>query len=162
MKKTGIFRDELPGEKKSIVNLLMTGYIVTISCLGYAAFYVFIQMGQLERIVNAINIETQTPEQVQLLKNRMTRSTGQLKNEIVGLSIFGSLISLIGGIYTINMIIRPLRKLVEYTETNGKTALPEFKTNTEIKQLATAITEKLSLSSSSPADSESSASKSSL
>lgn len=144
MKKTGIFRDELPGEKKSIVNLLMTGYIVTISCLGYAAFYIFIQMGQLERIVNAINIETQTPEQIQLLKNRMTRSTGQLKNEIVGLSILGSLISLIGGIYTINMVIRPLRKLVEYTETNGGTTLPEFKTNTEIKQLATAITEKLS------------------
>jgi len=119
MKKTGIFREELPGERKSIVNLLMTGYIVTISCLGYAAFYIFIQMGQLERIVNAINIETQTPEQVQLLKNRMIRSTGQLKNEIVGLSILGSLISLIGGIYTINMVIRPLRKLVEYTEKNG-------------------------------------------
>lgn len=143
MKKTGIFRDELPGEKKSIVNLLMTGYIVTISCLGYAAFYIFIQMGQLERIINAINIDTQTPEQIQLLKNRMTRSTGQLKNEIVGLSILGSLISLIGGVYTINMVIRPLRKLVEYTETNGKTTLPEFKTNTEIKQLATAINEKL-------------------
>lgn len=164
MKKTGIFREELPGEKKSIVNLLMTGYIVTISCLGYAAFYIFIQMGQLERIVNAINIETQTPEQIQLLKNRMTRSTGQLKNEIVGLAIFGSLISLIGGIYTINMIIRPLRRLVEYTETNGETTLPEFKSNTEIKQLATAITEKLSLSSPTPSvvDSESSASKSSL
>lgn len=146
MKKTGIFRDELPGERKSIVNLLMTGYIVTISCLGYAAFYIFIQMGQLERIVNAINIETQTPEQVQLLKNRMTRSTGQLKNEIVGLSILGSLISLIGGIYTINMVIRPLRKLVIYTEQNGTTPLPEFKTNTEIKQLATAITEHFSRS----------------
>jgi hypothetical protein len=156
MKKTGIFREELPGERKSIVNLLMTGYIVTISCLGYAAFYIFIQMGQLERIVNAINIETQTPEQIQLLKNRMTRSTGQLKNEIVGLSILGSLISLIGGIYTINMVIRPLRKLVEYTEKNGETTLPEFKTNTEIKQLATAITEHFSRTTptSSPIDSK--------
>jgi hypothetical protein len=154
MKKTGIFREELPGEKKSIVNLLMTGYIVTISCLGYAAFYIFIQMGQLERIVNAINIETQTPEQIQLLKNRMTRSTGQLKNEIVGLSILGSLISLIGGIYTINMVIRPLRKLVEYTEKNGATQLPEFKTNTEIKQLATAITEHFSRSAPSSSPSE--------
>ena len=156
MKKTGIFREELPGERKSIVNLLMTGYIVTISCLGYAAFYIFIQMGQLERIVNAINIETQTPEQVQLLKNRMIRSTGQLNNEIVGLSILGSLISLIGGIYTINMVIRPLRKLVEYTEKNGETTLPEFKTNTEIKQLATAITEHFSHSTptSSPIDSK--------
>ena len=150
MKKTGIFREELPGEKKSIVNLLMTGYIVTISCLGYAAFYIFIQMGQLERIVNAINIETQTPEQIQLLKNRMTRSTGQLKNEIVGLAVLGSLISIIGGIYTINMVIRPLRRLVEFTETNGATPLPEFKTNTEIKQLATAIAEHLSRSTPTP------------
>lgn len=162
MRKTGIFREELPGEKKSIVNLLMTGYIVTISCLGYAAFYIFIQMVQLERIVNAINIETQTPEQIQLIKDRMTRSTGQLRNEIVGLAIFGSLISIIGGIYTINMVVRPLRKLVEYTEKNGETTLPEFKTNTEIKQLATAITEQLfqSTSSSAKIDSESPASKS--
>ena len=50
--KTGIFRDELPGEKKSIVNLLMTGYIVVISCLGYAAFYIFIQMVQVDPHVN--------------------------------------------------------------------------------------------------------------
>ncbi|SVB00895.1 uncharacterized protein METZ01_LOCUS153749, partial [marine metagenome] len=35
--KNSIFREELPGEKKSIVNLLMTGHIVTISCLGYMA-----------------------------------------------------------------------------------------------------------------------------
>ena len=160
MKKTGIFRDELPGEKKSIVNLLMTGYIVTISCLGYAAFYIFIQMGQLERIVNAINVQSQTPEQVELLKDRMTRSTGQLRNEIVGLAILGSLISIIGGIYTINMVVRPLRKLIEYTEKNGATELPEFKTNTEIKQLATAITEKLSPASTQNVDSESTTSKS--
>ena len=33
--KTGIFRDELPGERKSIINLLMTGYLVVISILGY-------------------------------------------------------------------------------------------------------------------------------
>lgn len=164
MKKTGIFREELPGEKKSIVNLLMTGYIVTISCLGYAAFYIFIQMGQLERIVNAINVETQTPEQIQLIKNRMTRSTGQLRNEIVGLAILGSLISIIGGIYTINMVVRPLRKIIEYTEKNGKTTLPEFKTNNEIKQLATAITGQFSrsTSSSSKMDSESSTSKSNV
>jgi len=162
MKKTGIFREELPGEKKSIVNLLLTGHIVTISCLGYAAFYIFIQMGQLERIVNTINIQTQTPEQVQLLKNRMTRSTGQLRNEIVGLAILGSLISIIGGIYTINMVVRPLRKIIEYTEKNGTTTLPEFKTNNEIKQLATAITERFSPSSpaSSKINSESSPSKS--
>lgn len=162
MKKTGIFREELPGEKKSVVNLLMTGYIVTISCLGYAAFYIFIQMGQLERIVNAINVESQTPEQVQLLKNRMTRSAGQLRNEIVGLAVLGSLICIIGGVYTINMVVRPLRKLVEFTEKNGAAELPEFKTNTEIKQLATAIAEKLSRPPSQKVDSESSASKSSV
>ncbi|GJL77093.1 MAG: hypothetical protein NPINA01_00820 [Nitrospinaceae bacterium] len=162
MKKTGIFREELPGEKKSIVNLLMTGYIVTISCLGYAAFYIFIQMGQLERIVNTINVDTQNPEQIQLLKNRMTRNTNQLRNEIVGLAILGSLVSIIGGIYTINMVVRPLRKIIEYTEKNGTTTLPEFKTNTEIKQLATAITERFSrlTPSSSKIDSENSTSKS--
>ncbi len=137
--KTGLFRDELPGEKKSIVNLLMTGYIVSISCLGYAAFYIFIQMGQLERIVNTIDVQTQTPEQVELLKNRMTRSTGQLKNEIVGLAILGSIVSVIGGIYTINIVVRPLRKLILYTENKGKGELPEIKTNNEIKQLTTAL-----------------------
>jgi hypothetical protein len=142
VKKTGIFRDELPGEKKSIVNLLMTGYIVVISCLGYAAFYIFIQMVQLERIVATINVQTQTPEQVQLLRDRMTRTTGQLRNEIVGLAIFGSVICLIGGGYTINMVIRPLRRLVEFAESNGATTLPEFKSNTELKQLATALGDK--------------------
>lgn len=139
MKQTGIFREELPGEKKSIVNLLMTGYIVTISCLGYAAFYIFIQMGQLERIVNTINPQTQTAEQMQVIKNRMTRSAEQLRNEMLGLAILGSLMSIIGGIYTINMVVRPLRKIIEYTEKDGKTLLPEFKTNNEIKQLASAI-----------------------
>jgi hypothetical protein len=144
VKKTGIFRDELPGEKKSIVNLLMTGYIVVISCLGYAAFYIFIQMVQLERIVATINVQTQTPEQVQLLRDRMTRTTGQLRNETVGLAIFGTVICLIGGGYTINMVVRPLRRLVEFAESNGATPLPEFKSNTELKQLATALGEKLS------------------
>ena len=141
MKPTGIFREELPGEKKSIVNLLMTGYIVAISCMGYAAFYIFIQMVQLERVVSVINVQQQTPEQVQLLKDKMVQSTGRLRYEIVGLSIFGSLICLIGGVYTINMVVRPLRKIVEFTESNGKTDLPEFKTNTELKQLATALSE---------------------
>jgi hypothetical protein len=144
VKKTGIFRDELPGEKKSIVNLLMTGYIVVISCLGYAAFYIFIQMVQLERIVATINVQTQSPEQVQLLRDRMTRTTGQLRNEIVGLAIFGTVICLIGGGYTINMVVRPLRRLVEFAESNGATPLPEFKSNTELKQLATALGEKIS------------------
>ena len=121
----------------------MTGYIVVISCLGYAAFYIFIQMVQLERIVATINVQTQTPEQVQLLRDRMTRTTGQLRNEIVGLAIFGTVICFIGGGYTINMVVRPLRRLVEFAESNGTTPLPEFKTNTELKQLATALGEKL-------------------
>jgi len=142
MKQTGIFREELPGEKKSIVNLLMMGFIVAISCLGYAAFYIFIQMVQVERIISTINVQMQTPEQVQLLKDRMIRTTGQLRNEVVGLAIFGSLICLIGGVYTINMVVRPLRKIVEFAENNGKPHhLPEFKTNTELKQLATALSE---------------------
>jgi len=152
--KTGIFRDELPGEKKSIVNLLMTGYIVVISCLGYAAFYIFIQMVQVERIIATIDVQTQTPEQVQLLTDRMTRTTGQLRNEIVGLAIFGSVICLIGGGYTINMVVRPLRRLVEFTESNGKTPLPEFKTNTELKQLATALSEKYATSDSAQSKTE--------
>ena len=121
----------------------MTGYIVVISCLGYAAFYIFIQMVQLERIVATINVQTQTPEQVQLLRDRMTRTTGQLRNEIVGLAIFGTVICFIGGGYTINTVVRPLRRLVEFAESNGTTPLPEFKTNTELKQLATALGEKL-------------------
>ena len=158
--KTGIFRDELPGEKKSIVNLLMTGYIVSISCLGYAAFYIYIQMGQLERIVNTIDVQAQTPEQVELLKKRMTRSTGQLKNEIVGLAILGSLVSVIGGIYTINMVVRPLRKLILFTENKGKGELPEIKTNNEIKQLTTALNAFSEKSASTPPDSEKPAEKS--
>ena len=126
MKKNSIFRDELPGEKKSIINLLMTGYIVVISCLGYAAFFLYVQLGQVERIVTTMNTETMQPD--------------QLKNEMIGMAIFGSIICVIGGLYTISMVIRPLKKLVEFAEQKGKTELPEIKSNTEIKQLATAIT----------------------
>jgi len=46
----------------------------------------------------------------------------------------------IGGLYTISMIIRPLKKLVLFAEKRGQAELPEIKSNTEIKQLATAIT----------------------
>ena len=79
--------------------------------------------------------------QMELLKNRVVRSAGQLKNEMIGMALFGSLISVIGGFYTVSMIIKPLKKLVLFAEKRGKTELPEFKSNTEIKQLATAITE---------------------
>ena len=140
MAKNSIFRDELPGEKKSIINLLMTGYIVVISCLGYAAFFLYVQLGQVERIVSTMNTETLQPDQLELIKERITRSAIQLKNEMNGMAIVGTIVSIIGGLYTISMVIRPLKKLVRFAEENGKTELPEIKSNTEIKQLATAIT----------------------
>ena len=140
MVKNSIFRDELPGEKKSIINLLMTGYIVVISCLGYAAFFLYVQLGQVERIVSTMNIETLQPDQLELLKERISRSAVQLKNEMIGMAVVGTIVSIIGGLYTISMVIRPLKKLVRFAEENGKTELPEIKSNTEIKQLATAIT----------------------
>ncbi|MEK9627936.1 MAG: hypothetical protein VW455_02845 [Nitrospinota bacterium] len=140
MARNSIFRDELPGEKKSIINLLMTGYIVVISCLGYAAFFLYVQLGQVERIVSTMNTETMQPDQLELLKDRLQRSAVQLKNEMIGMAILGTLVCVIGGLYTISMVIRPLKKLVKFAEENGKTELPEFKSNTEIKQLATALT----------------------
>jgi methyl-accepting chemotaxis protein len=140
-KNNSIFRDELPGEKKSIINLLMTGHIVTISCLGYMAFFLFIQLGQVTRIINTIDANNMSTEQINLIKERVTRSVGQWQNEMIGLAIFGSIVSIIGGIYTINMVIRPLNKLIKFAEKEGSAEpLPEFKSNTEIKQLATAIT----------------------
>ena len=140
MAKNSIFRDELPGEKKSIINLLMTGYIVVISCLGYAAFFLYVQLGQVERIVSTMNIDTLQPDQLELLKERIARSAVQLKNEMIGMAVLGTIVCIIGGLYTISMVIRPLKKLVRFAEENGKTELPEIKSNTEIKQLATAIT----------------------
>jgi energy-converting hydrogenase Eha subunit C len=139
MANNSIFRDELPGEKKSIINLLMTGYIVVISCLGYAAFFLYVQLGQIERIVGTMNTETLEQKQLELLKDRVTRSAVQLKNEMLGIAVFGTIICVIGGLYTISMVIRPLKKLVQFAEENGKTELPEIKSNTELKQLATAI-----------------------
>ena len=139
MANNSIFRDELPGEKKSIINLLMTGYIVVISCLGYAAFFLYIQLGQVERIVGTMNTETLEPKQLELLKDRVTRSAAQLKNEMLGMAVFGTIICVIGGLYTITMVIRPLKKLVQFAEEDGRTELPEIKSNTELKQLATAI-----------------------
>ena len=139
MKRNSIFRDELPGEKKSIINLLMTGYIVVISCLGYAAFFLYVQLGQVERIVGIMDTQTLTPEQIELLKNRIIRSAVQLKNEMIGIALVGTLVCIIGGFYTVSMIIKPLRKLVRFAEERGTTKLPEVKSNTEIKQLATAL-----------------------
>jgi hypothetical protein len=123
--KTGIFRDELPGERKSIINLLMTGYLVVVSILGYMAFYLSIQMGQADEI--------------NVIKERLSMTTNRLSNEAKWIAILGGLFAIIGGIYTYNLVIRPLRKLVAYAET-GEGELPEIKTNNEIKQLMTAIT----------------------
>ena len=139
MANNSIFRDELPGEKKSIINLLMTGYIVVISCLGYAAFFLYVQLGQVERIVGTMNTETLESKQLELLKDRVARSAAQLKNEMLGMAVFGTIICVIGGLYTITMVIRPLKKLVQFAEEDGRTEMPEIKSNTELKQLAAAI-----------------------
>lgn len=138
-KGLGIFREELPGEKKSIINLVMTGYLVAMSCMGYMAFYLYIQLGQVERIVLTMDRDSLTTEQFDVLKNRVTRSVNQLSSEMIGLTLIGGIVSIIGAIYTFNLVVKPLKKLVEYTNTEGKTLLPEIKPNNEIKQLATAI-----------------------
>ncbi|MDH5762788.1 MAG: hypothetical protein OEZ51_07395 [Nitrospinota bacterium] len=136
--KTGIFRDELPGERKSIINLLMTGYLVVISILGYMAFYLSIQMGQADRVVQEMNPASMTAEEINVVKARLSMTFNRLSNESKWIAILGGLFSIIGGVYTYNLVIRPLRKLVTYAET-GEGELPEIKTNNEIKQLMTAI-----------------------
>jgi hypothetical protein len=138
--KTGIFRDELPGERKSIINLLMTGYLVVISILGYMAFYLSIQMGQIDRVIHQMQPASMTADEINVIKARLSMSTNRLSNESKWIAILGGLFAVIGGIYTYNLVIRPLRKLVTYAET-GEGELPEIKVNNEIKQLMTAITE---------------------
>ena len=138
--KTGIFRDELPGERKSIINLLMTGYLVVISILGYMAFYLSIQMGQIDRVIHEMQPASMTADEINVIKARLSMSANRLSNESKWIAILGGLFAVIGGIYTYNLVIRPLRKLVTYAET-GKGELPEIKVNNEIKQLMTAITE---------------------
>ncbi len=136
--KTGIFREERPGERKSIINLLMTGYLVVISILGYMAFYLKIQMGQVDRIIQQMDRDALTTEQFNVLRDRLSISTHRLSIEGKWLAILGSLFALIGGAYTYNMVIRPLRKLVTCLE-EGNDDLPEIKSNNEIKQLMTAL-----------------------
>ena len=139
MNQNRIFREELPGERKSIITLLMTGYIVAISCMGYIAFYLSIQLRQMDRITQAMNVETLTAEQFDLLKKRVLKATDQIRNEVIGMAIVGSIISIIGGIYIFNLVILPLRQLVRHAEDRKTNAPPEIKTNNEIKQLSTAI-----------------------
>ncbi len=136
--KTGIFRDELPGERKSIINLLLTGYLVVISILGYMAFYLSIQMGQIDRIIHEIKPAAMTVDEIDVVKARLSMTANRLSSEAKWIAILGGLFAIIGGIYTYNLVIRPLRKLVAYAET-GEGELPEIKVNNEIKQLMTAI-----------------------
>ncbi|MFQ5717394.1 MAG: hypothetical protein ACE5GQ_09880 [Nitrospinales bacterium] len=140
MSQNRIFREELPGEKKSIITLLMTGYFVAISCMGYMAFYIFIQLAQMDRIIFAMDHDAFTAEQFDLLKNRVLHASGQLRGEIIGLAVVGGIVAVIGGIYTYNLVVRPLEKLIEYAQNGKNASLPEIKSNNEIKQLATAIT----------------------
>lgn len=142
MKKLGIFRDELPGERKSIINLLMTGYMVVIVILGYMAFYLNIQMHQVERVLHAADPVAMSAQEFQVLKENLTRTTDRLANEAIWIAVIGGVFSLIAGAYTYSLVIRPLRKLVRYAET-GEGDLPEIKNNNEIKQLMTAITARM-------------------
>ncbi|GIS84263.1 MAG: hypothetical protein CM1200mP16_05630 [Nitrospina sp.] len=48
----------------------MTGYIVVISCLGYAAFFLYVQLGQVERNFATMNTDILQPDQLELLKDR--------------------------------------------------------------------------------------------
>ncbi|CAI2717342.1 hypothetical protein [Nitrospina watsonii] len=136
--KTGIFRDELPGERKSIINLLMTGYMVVIAILGYMAFYLNVQMSQVERLLTGIDPVSMSAEEFTVLKQYLIRTTDRLANESIWIAVIGAVFSVVAAGYTYSLIIRPLRKLIFYTET-GKGELPEIKNNNEIKQLMTAI-----------------------
>ncbi len=141
MNQNRIFREERPGERKTISTLLMTGYFVTVSFMGYMAFFLNIQLTQMDRITSKMNVETLTVEQFNLLKTRVIRATVQIRQEVIWLAIIGTVVSIMGGMYTYNLVVKPLRKLVSYTEDGGVTSAPEIKTNNEIKQLTTAIQE---------------------
>lgn len=145
MSQNRIFREERPGEKKSIMTLLMTSYFVAVSCMGYVAFYAYIQLAQMDRVIAAMNNEVMTAEQLGLLQSRVLSASEQLRHEIIALAVIGTIVCIVGGIYIFNIVVRPLGKLVDYTLDGGKTVLPEFKSNHEIKQLATAITANLNV-----------------
>ena len=138
MKKNRIFREERPGEKKSIITLLLTGYIAVISILGYTAFYLNIQLGQIDRILSTLDRENLSQEQFDFVKSSLARNAARLKNETIWIAIFGCAFSLIAGGYTYNLVVRPLRKLVKYVE-EGNEDPPQINTNNELKQLVTAI-----------------------
>ncbi|MFQ5483483.1 MAG: hypothetical protein ACE5ER_12090 [Nitrospinaceae bacterium] len=136
--KLGVFRDELPGERKSIINTLMWGWLLILSILGYLAFYLTIQLGQVERLLQTLPPGLSGDEFL-VLQSRLMDALARLKTEIQWLAVLGGVFAIIGGIYTYNLVVRPLRKLVQFAEGNS-TTLPEIKTNNEIKQLITALT----------------------
>ena len=141
MNQNRIFREEKPGEKKTISTLLMTGYFVVVSFMGYMAFFLNIQLTQMDRVTSKMDVETLSVEQFNLLKTRVIRAIKQIREEVIWLAVFGTMISIIGGMYTYNLVVKPLRKLVSHFEDGGITSTPEIKTNNEIKQLITAIKE---------------------
>ncbi len=135
--KTGIFRDELPGERKSIINTLMWGWILVISILGYFAFYLTIQLEQVNLLLEKMPPGL-TGDEFTFIQNRLTKTIGRLETEILWLAVLGSVFAVIGGLYTFNLVVRPLRKLVRLAE-GEPVEPPEIKSNNEIKQLLTAI-----------------------
>ena len=137
MSRNQIFRDELPGERKSIINLLMTGYLIAITCMGYIAFYLYVQLGQMDRVTEVLNVDAMTSEQFKLFKGRMLKATRQIRREVLGLTLVGAIVSIIGAVYIFNLVIRPLRQLIRHVEEG--TSPPKVKSNNEIKQLLTAI-----------------------
>lgn len=135
--KTGIFRDELPGERKSIINTLMWGWILVISILGYFAFYLTIQLDQVNMLLKSMPPGL-TGEEFTFVQNKLSNTITRLETEILWLAVLGSLFAIIGGVYTFNLVVRPLRKLVKLAE-GEPVEPPEIKSNNEIKQLLTAI-----------------------
>jgi len=103
-------------------------------------------MGQIDRVVHEMKPASMTVDEINVIKERLSMTTNRLSNEAKWIAILGVAFSVIGGLYTYNLVIRPLRKLVTYTET-GEGELPEIKVNNEIKQLMTAITGKTTPSS---------------
>ena len=141
MSQDRIFREERSGERKTISTLLMTGYFVAVSFMGYMAFFLNIQLTQMNRITLQMNVETLSIEQFNLLKKRVVRATKQIRNEVIWLAVIGTMVSIIGGMYTYNLVVKPLRMLVSHTENQETKMAPEIKTNNEIKQLLTAVQE---------------------
>ncbi len=139
MSQNRIFREERPGERKTISTLLMTGYFVAVSFIAYMAFFLNIELTQMDRITSQMNVETLSVEQFNLMKMRVMLASEKIRRDVIWLAVVGAIVSIMGGMYTYNLVVKPLRRLVSHTEDGGVTRAPEIKTNNEIKQLMTAI-----------------------